>query len=152
MNKLLMFPIAFLFIIALFTVTLGATKSPASSEDFSQSGEFVLNGTDDASGDFSIEGAETVSFDIWGVEGLLVLLSIGVAVGIVAGIKILGSGVDALTHALIFNGIIYFGIWAALTIISSDIMFENGVMGFTWMGLTLMFVLGFTRETQEGGE
>jgi len=140
MNKLLMFPLALMFIISIFVFLETSIQPEGSSDDYSNSSGIVIGGDN---GTVDIPTASSQTFNIWGVGGVMIIITAAVAIGIVAGIKVLGSGLDDLSHSLVFNGILFLGLWSCLTIVSRELMFENIIMQILWLTLTMIYMLGF---------
>ena len=145
MNKLLTLPLTLMLMISIYIGMMTSVEPEGSTGDYSDSSGITLtqeSGTN-TTAHVNIPEASSQTFDIWNAEtGILIIVGIALAVGIVAGIKVLGSGLDDLSHRMIFNAMFFLSLWTCLTIVSRDLMFENWVTGFLWMGLTLMFSLG----------
>jgi hypothetical protein len=140
-----MFPLALMFIISIFVFLETAATPSGSSEDYSDSSGIVIGGESNttSNGTVEIPRAGSQNFNIWGTAGILVIVTAAVAIGIIAGIKVLGSGLDDLSHSLIFNSILFLGLWACLTIVSRDLMFVNIIMQILWLSMTMVYMLGF---------
>ncbi len=147
MNKFLMFPYAIIIMIAIITIAM--------SNDYG-AGMFTGNHTVETSGNITIdENVTTVNLPESGemniqfteLEGALVILTIAIAIAIVAGIHVLGSGLSDTSQRLIFYSAIYLGIWAVFSILASPLLFAIASFGILiWIILTLMVVIGFAGE------
>jgi hypothetical protein len=135
MNKLMIIPLAFMLILTIISVAYtGVTLTNS------------INNT-------TIPGAEPQSFDIWGLQGALIILIAAVAVGTVAGINILGSGLSDTSQRMIFNSVLYIGLWAVLTVVTSTLVFGSGIIFLMlYIVMTIMFVIGFAGETNSSGD
>jgi hypothetical protein len=81
----------------------------------------------------------------------MIILIGALAVAGIAGIRFLGSGVSDLTQQLIFQSVIYLGIWGIFSVFAWDVIGNMGTTGtFIWLILTLMLVVGFASEVTGG--
>lgn len=152
MNRNLMFPLTLMFIISIFVSVSASIEPTANSQDFQSTSGITLTQEDgkEVSANVDITGAESTTVDIWNAEtGVLIIVTIALAVGVVAGIKVLGSGLDDLSHKMIFLTIFYMSLWGCLTIVSRTLMFENWVTSFLWLGTTMMFAIGLISEISD---
>ena len=141
MNKLLIFPMAFMFLLTIFaTVYTGIYYSGQTGDYSNQSGTEIQGET----GTVEIPNAGTKTYNIWqsGTGYAMVILIGAVAIGIIAGIKILGSGLSDPSQSMIFNGILFLGLWACLTVISSQFLFDTSIAIILWISLTMIYVVG----------
>jgi hypothetical protein len=139
MNKLLIFPLAVMFLLTIFSVIYTGEQYVGSSPDLNNnSGIIIQNET----GTVDVPGADPMEFNIWETTGALVILAAAIAVGIVAGFKILGSGFNEFSQSLMFNAILFLGLWAVLTIVSADLMFDTAMITLLWVGLTMTYIIG----------
>ena len=139
MNKLLIFPLAFMFLLTIFASVFSSIHPTGSSTDYSNQQGGTFQGE---SGNVTIPEAESQSFNIWDTTGALVILTVAIAVGIIAGIKILGSGLSEMSQGMIFNGILFLGLWACLTIVSGDYLFSEAIVTVVWVSLTTIYIIG----------
>jgi len=139
MNKLLIFPLAFMFILTLFSAVYENETYTGYSDDYSPA-EGIIIGNE--TGEVTIPSAQPQSFNIWGVTGALVIIVAAIAVGIIAGITVLGSGISERSQSLIYNGILFLGLWSCLTIISSRFFLDSLIPTLFWISLTIIYILG----------
>jgi len=131
---------AFMFMLTLFSAVFSTYHPQASSGDYTNQEGSTFQGD---VGNVTIPHAESQSFNIWNnATGALVILVVAIAVGIIAGIKILGSGLSDMSQNLIFNGILFLGLWAVLTVVSSSFLFEEALIGLLWVALTVIYIVG----------
>lgn len=139
MNKMLLFPIAVMLLLSVFgMIYTGATYAPDSTEDYS-------NSTVDVDGDptyVDIPEAGSYTFDIWGNSGFLLILAAAITVGILAGINVLGSGLSEASQKMLFDSVLFGGIWACLSVASVDFMFVNAYSSLLWLVLTMIYIIG----------
>lgn len=140
MNKLLVFPLAMMFLLTMFAFSyIGGTYGIGNSENYSSS--TGIN-TTEGSGTVDIPRAGTQTFTIWSSAAAMVILIAAIAVGIIAGIKVLGSGLNDTSQKMIFNSVLFLGLWACLSAVSSNFLFGLTIITFLWVGLTIMYVIG----------
>jgi hypothetical protein len=135
MNKLLAIPLGFMIILTIISIVYSGTL-PVNS----------INNT-------TIPGAESQEFDIWGLQGAMIILIAAVAVGTVAGISILGSGLSDTSQRIIFNSVLFVSLWAILTIVCSSLIFGTGIIfQLIWVIMTILFVIGLGSAMTGGNE
>jgi hypothetical protein len=47
-----------------------------------------------------------------------------------------------MSQSLIFNGILFGGLWACLTAVSADMLFEFVITQMLWVFLTISYIIG----------
>lgn len=137
MNKLILFPLTLMFILTAFAfIYNGDTLTSSISEnEYNMS----INGTN-ATVDIPI--GDMYTFDIWGATGVMVILVAALFLGVLTGIRILGSGLSDYSQKLIFMSTVYLGLWAVLTVATSSYIF-GGIFGtMFWLAITFMYVVG----------
>lgn len=124
MNKILLFPLTFMFVLMVFAMLY-------SEQSYNQ---YVLSPGSNNVVNFNIDSMTTIT-------GILVL---AITAGAAVGFNILGSGLTTYSQKLIFNSILYGGIWVALTINSSLIIFSDSyhITGLLWLALSIVYLLG----------
>lgn len=144
MNKMMLAPLGVMFFLTIIVNLYSSVFQTGVSEDYVPDGEFVVIGDGtEQTGEIEIPTSEeTQEFDIWDSNGAMVILIAAMAIGIIAGITVLGSGITILSQGMIFDGILFLGLWACLTILSRELMFVNYVTGLLWVSLTSMYVIG----------
>lgn len=125
-GKLLTFPLAIMFAIALVSTLMGSTIGDSTWST-------TNNGTTLSGLQFSFSA---VSFII--VLGGIVLLAT------FAGTTIFGIGMKETSIILIFKSLGFMGLYALLSVLASEAFAGAGQIGLTaWIGLTGMFMVGF---------
>jgi len=138
LNKMMLFPLGFMFLLSVYAVMhTGATFEGTTGNYSSQ--EIEIGGEP---GDIYIEEAGSYSFDIWDIGGAYIILAAAISVGILAGVKVLGSGLSTMSQSLIFNGILFIGLWACLSIVASDFFFSGTIFLIIWVCLTSIYTIG----------
>lgn len=147
MQKLLTLPLAVMLLLSLVSFVSGGNLSNGSI-DLAGGGSIDVNGT---SGSVNLPNQQAQSFNIWTTEGAIVILIAVLAVGIVAGVTVFGSGISTTAQKMIILGTGLFGLWACLSITSQNIFSNGGVFGsIIWIALTIMYVLGFIMQATGG--
>lgn len=139
MNKLLIFPLAILTVLSVYSMVDTGVTYEGSSDDYS---EFSGTNMSGESGSVEIPQAEEQTFDIWSGVYAIALITVAIAIGILAGITVFGSGLGDPAQRLIFVGILFLGTWACLSWISSEYILVNIVGSLFWVILTLIYALG----------
>lgn len=149
MNKLMTFPLLILVIITIYSF-LGGGNVTGGSSTLEASGEVNVNGTTST---FESPAGGLFSFDLFTGDGLLVVLILIAAAGVLLGITVFGSGLSDMSQQLAFKGLAFFGLWAALVLFTSSVITEGtGIYGLLiYFGLTLMYGVGFITDVSGSG-
>jgi hypothetical protein len=141
MNKMMLIPLGFMLILTMFMAiyTGNMDSGTGTTDDYGNSSGID---TSEGSGYVDIPSGGSHTFNIWSTEGVILILSVAIAVGIIAGIKVIGSGLSVFSQSLIFNGILFGGLWACLTIISSEFLFIGVITEMLWIFLTVTYIIG----------
>lgn len=148
MNKIMVIPMGVGFL-CLFVALLGGLTqivNPVTDSWTSDTGDangtVTINGTSQT---VNVPNAGEQNFTILSSEGLMVLLGIGIAVGIVSGISFLGSGLSEMSQRMIFVVAIFLGLWGVLTLAMYQMIQEVPELGFiAWLILTAMYLIGMS--------
>lgn len=142
--KLILYPLLMLIILSVFiqlmanTGVLDLTYSNSTSQ--SQSGNQTLNSEESE----LQQETTTALFDINMTTGIVALIIALVAVGVVAGIHVLGSGLSDYSVQLIHKSCIYYGLWGVFSALSFMAFLNIPIFGLVlWLGLTLIYSIGF---------
>lgn len=141
MNKMMLIPLGFMLILTMFAAmyTGNMSSGTGTTDDYSNSSGI---NTTEGSGYVDVPSGGSHTFNIFSTEGVIAILIAAIAVTIVAGIKVLGSGLNDMSQNLIFNGILFGGLWACLTIISSTMLFGYVYTELLWVFLTVTYIIG----------
>jgi hypothetical protein len=141
MNKMMLIPLGFMLVLTMFAAIYTGNMETATgtTDDYSNSSGID---TSEGSGYVDIPSGGSHTFNLWSTEGVIAILITAIAVGIVAGIKVLGSGLSDMSQSLIFNGVLFGGLWACLSIVSSTIFFINPITEIFWVFLTISYIIG----------
>ena len=143
MNKLLMFPLAVMFMVSMFIFVSLAVSPVTETGNYSNTSGIII---DDKEHYIDSDSGKSQSIELWAVGAFLILLGIALAAGIVSGISFVGSGLTDTSQKMIFLSIMFLGLWGALTVISTTIFFDNIVMTVIWLNLSFTFVVGLAFE------
>ena len=139
MNKMLLFPMALMLILSMYgMIYTGYTYTPDSTEDYS-------NTSADVDGDptyVDIPEAGSYTFDVWDNSGFLLILTAAIAIGVIAGVNFLGSGLSDTSQKMLFDSVLFGGIWACLSVAAVDFMFVNTYTSLLWLILTMVYIIG----------
>jgi hypothetical protein len=149
MNKLLVFPLALMYLISIFVFINISVNPSGSSTDFRDISGISI---DNQNRNVSVDDAEPKTFNIWNASGIMFILLTAIALGVVAGIGFLGSGLSDTAQGMIFSSILFLGIWTCLTIVTSTLFFDNMITDVMYMGITMMFILGLGIHLSGGDE
>ena len=136
---MVLFPIGFLLVLILFAISYtGEQFSSEPTEDFSNVSGNV--GGEDTY--VEVEGGGSYSFNIWDTAGAIIILTIATSAGIVAGFNILGSGMSDTSQGMIFDAILFGGLWGCLSAIVMYFMFANTLTTLLWSVITIIYIIG----------
>lgn len=150
-NDYITYPLLILVIIAGFTQLLVNTNS--TGIDLSYNGSINV---DSQTGNLTEnENTTTIQtqeqnavFDINMITGLIALIISLIVVGVIAGIRVLGSGLSEKSVTLIYNSTVYYGLWGIFSALSFQAFNSIPIVGlFTWLIMTLIYSLGFFKTT-----
>ena len=138
-----------MLILTMFSAVYAGQQYIGTVDDYSDPGNRTVDS--DTSGDTEIPGAEEQDFNIWAAGGALVILVAAMAVGIVSGITIIGTGLSDPSQKILFNAIMFLGLWACLTVIAYQYMFATLVVTFLWLTLTTIYAIGVGIHVTDAG-
>lgn len=149
MNKLIIYPLLFLVFLCLLSQVYLIDVNGSGSLDLSYNGSLIDNGKtgniteNGEQKELGTQGTEAV-FDVNMTTGLIALIIGLVIVGVVAGIRVLDSGLSEYSVKLIYNATVYYGLWGMFSILSYGILAVIPLIGvIAWFILTLIYSLGF---------
>lgn len=131
--KLLFSMIIFMLVLTLLSIVSGNSFIPNSAGD---SYSAIVNGT---TSDYTIS-SEGFSIDEYtGAIGWLVVI---VAIGVIASISILGSGLGSVGANLLYKSIFYGSIWGIVSIFPAPLIFTILYFGpVFYITLTIVYVI-----------
>jgi hypothetical protein len=132
MNKLMIFPMGFMFILTAFSIISTGTH-PTTDYTYTSSGGGGTTTTDE--------------FDIWMIGvGAGVVLIAALAAAIIMGFNLFGSGFNETSQTMTFDAILYGGLWAGLSVVAASFLFDEMIISLFWIILTFIYVLGLGME------
>lgn len=152
MNELIVYPLILLIILGAFCQLFYATQTEVeidysyegTLEDIQASGNQTLGETEQ---ELQQESTDAV-FDINMTTGIIALIIGLVVVGVLAGIRVLGSGLSEFSVKLIYNSTVYYGLWGIFSALSFPVFLTIPTFGLLlWLSLTLLYSLGFFQTT-----
>ena len=54
----------------------------------------------------------------------------------------IGSGLSDTSQKMLFDSVLFGGIWACLSVASIDFMFVNAYTSILWLVLTMIYIIG----------
>lgn len=131
--KWLLSMIGFMLILSLLSIVSGGSFS---SINVDQTYNANVNGT--TSGYF----VSDAGFSIDAYTGAITWLIVIAAIGVAAGIGILGSGLSEVSVNLLYKSIFYGVVWGILSIFPAGLIFQIMIFGpIIYITLTIVFVV-----------
>ena len=124
MNKLLSYPLLIMMFLSLFAFMFDL------SSEMSPSSFYTFEGVD-------------IFVQFTSVTTLVGIIGLACTGAVVSGITILGSGISTYSQRIIFNILIFGGLWSSLSLITLEELFSNNIFLPIWMFLTLLYIIGF---------
>lgn len=142
MNNYIVYPLLILVVIGSFYQVYRFGENYDLSESNSTSQELIANQTlNGTSQELEIEeGSLDLSFDM--TVGLVVIILGAIALGLI-GLNVLGSGLSDFSVKIIWNGIVYYGLWAVFSVLAITVILSIPYFGaLLWFFLTMIYSLG----------
>lgn len=142
MNSFVVYPLLILVVIGSFTQIYNFGENYDLSGSNSTSQELItsqtLNGT---SQELELEeGSLDLSFNM--TVGIVATIAGAIALGLI-GLKFLGSGLSDFSVKIIWNGIVYYGLWLIFSVLGYNVLVSIPFLGvLLWFFLTLIYSLG----------
>lgn len=148
MNKLLIIPLAVMLLLSVFVIMYSAEPETYDYETDTYTTNITIN---DTTSTIEVPKAGDMSINLLG-GGLIIFLGLVIAVATISGFSVFGSGLSVFSQRLIFLSAIFLGLWGALSYISYSYITDAGTFGtILWLGLTFIYILGFTGILMGGG-
>jgi hypothetical protein len=110
------------------------------------------NSTGTINGTSTTVGGQTFAFGIDATTGLIAAMVVVIAIGAIAGIKVLGSGLSPPAVDLIIKGTFFFAVWGLLSTFAYSLLSQIAIFGaFIYFVLTVMYVVGFVQTLGSSG-
>lgn len=141
MNSFIVYPLLILVVIGSFyqIYTYGDVDLSSSG---SQSQELIGNQTlNEAESELELEQG-SLSLDFNMTVGLVAVIIGAIALGLI-GINVLGSGLSDFSVKIIWNGIVYYGLWTVFSVLAFNLIIGIPIFGILlWFFLTFFYSLG----------
>lgn len=135
MNKLMIFPMSFMFLLTAFAVV-------STGIHYTANYTYKTGSTSEQT---------TENFDIWAIGvGAGVILTAALAVAVIMGFNFFGTGFNETSQVMTFNAILYGGLWAGLSIAAARFLFSDIIISLFWIILTFLYVLGLGMQITSG--
>lgn len=142
MNSFIYYPLFLLLLIAIFTqMFYGASEIDLTYEG-SQSQTLIANQTlNTEESQLEIEQGN-LSLDFTMTTGIIVIIVGAIVLGLI-GINVLGSGLSDYSIKIIWNGIVFYGLWFLFSALGFNFFNSIPIIGIVlWISLTLVYSLG----------
>lgn len=147
MNRMISIPmvIGFMF---LFVAILGGVAVQDVEPERDKWGTYI-----DEDGNVKIieipQQEEESTFSLMSPDGLMAVLIIAMAVGIVSGVTVFSSGLSELSQSIVFQTTIYLAIWAVISMAMYDIVNTIPEIGaLLWLSMTAVYCIGVAQEVK----
>lgn len=94
-----------------------------------------------------------VDLDVLDSFGLLALIVGVMAVGVIAGLRVLGTGVSDVSVATIIFGTAYLAVWAVFSVLSLGLLdlANNMIVSLIYFTLSIMYAVGVVQQINGAG-
>lgn len=146
MNRLLLIPLSIGMMCLIMAVVGGVTYTEDYSLDTKDNGSMSINGSDTS---YDLPDTDN-NFNLWSADGFVAILIIAIAIGAVAGISFLGSGLSEYSQNIVFVSVTYMGVWAVCSLAMYQYVQDIPLFGaVVWLVLTVMYMFGVVEVVQE---
>jgi len=150
-NDYIFYPLFILIIVSLFTQLYYYDEATFNSDEIQSQ---TLIGNQTLTGEESEleleQGNLNLSFDM--TTGLVAIIIGAIALGLI-GIKVLGSGLDPQSVKIIWNGIVFYGLWLIFSVLAYNSIITIPSFGVIfWFMITFIYSLGVFGKMGSGGE
>ena len=134
------YPLFILIVVSLFTqLYYNDTAIFGSNENQTQSliGNQTLGGEES---ELELDNAE-LSLDFNMTAGLVAVIAGAIALGLI-GLNVLGSGLSDFSVKIIWNGIVFYGLWSIFSVLAFNAISNIWLGSIFWFLLTFIYSLG----------
>lgn len=142
MNSFVVYPLLILVVIGSFYQIYQFDESYDLSGSNSTNQELIGNQTlNEDESELELEqGSLNLDFNM--TVGLVAVIIGAIALGLI-GLNVLGSGLSDFSVKIIWNGIVYYGLWIALSVLAFNLIVGIPIFGvLLWFFLTFFYSLG----------
>lgn len=152
--KLILVPLLILILFATISQLLPTGSSTINFTSTSTTGAYNITGNQTLDATTSVLTNTGVS-SVWDINmtaGIIALIIALVAVGVAAGITVLGSGLSNFSVQLIYKSATYYGLWGVFSALGFVGFSSIPIFGLMlWLILTLIYSVGFFQTLNVGG-
>jgi len=136
MNNFIFYPLVILMTIGLFTQFYYYDTATFDSDEI-QTQDIIGNQTlNEEESELELEqGSLDLSFDM--TVGLVAVIIGGIVLGLI-GIQVLGSGLPDRSIKIIWNGIVFYGLWLIFSVLG-----YNSIVSIPTFGIIFWFIITF---------
>ena len=150
-NDFIFYPLLILIVVSLFTQLYYYDSATFNSDEIQEQnliGNQTLTGEES---ELELEqGNLSLGFDM--TVGMVSIIISAVALGLI-GLNILGSGLDPQAVKIIWNGIVFYGLWAIFSVMGYNSIVSIPTFGVLfWFMMTFIYSLGVFGKMGSGGE
>lgn len=140
MNKMIGFPLAFMFMLTIFT--MADTGNTFTNQHTNISNEWQMTNAPNQTGTIKVGNNTSSEYNIWGLTGAIVILISALAIGILMGFSVLGSGFSGVSQIMVFTTILFVGLWMILSIVAQEYLLGMIFTQILWVVLTVSYIVG----------
>lgn len=149
MNKLILIPLTIMLMLTVINITYDPSAHyNSNTTEINTETNVTINGSNTH---IETPGAGSQAFSLDSASLVLIILITALAVGIVAGINVFGSGLSDTSQRFIFNSVSFLGLWGVLTIVTGTLIFTAPLLVLLWIVLTIILVIGLAIHIGAGG-
>ena len=101
--------------------------------------------------DHSVSGRVDTSFGINSISGAIAIISTLVVLAILAGVRILASGLSETSIRTIIIIVGYIGLWTVFSVLAINLIFAIELFGtLIYVGLTVLYAVGVLDKLSNG--
>jgi len=150
-NDLLIYPLLILIVISLFTQLYYSDSATFDSDDVQYQNLIGNQTLNEEESELELEqGSLDLGFDM--TTGLVIVIIGAIALGLI-GLQVFGSGLSSFSVKIIWNGIIFYGLWSIFSVLSySSIVSIPSFGALFWFIITFIYSLGVFGRMGSGSE
>jgi hypothetical protein len=122
MNKLMMYPLMILLILALVSLVYSNTSLGSGTVDIEDVGSWIV--------------------DASSITNVVLIITGAIGIVIAQGFSLFGTGFSNTSQSMTFNAIVFLGVWTLLTAAAFELTVSEPIFSFLWLALTLSYIIG----------
>jgi hypothetical protein len=145
MNRLILTPLMILMFCASLTQALKISDlnqmnyNSNSYNVSSVTGTQIINGSSQS---YNVAGQTVPTFELIGVDGVLALMIGLIAIGAIAGISILGSGLSNSAQNIIYKSVFYYALWGIFSVLAFSGISSIPFGTLIYLAFTIFYAVG----------